>query len=79
MKSDEACPTKTKEDDWNASTQMVTCDCLGECLLFNRLLSFTGLYICYLRMAGGTEEAWPDDDTHKHLRGFKAWLRVPLD
>ncbi|XP_056882140.1 uncharacterized protein LOC130522121 [Takifugu flavidus] len=23
VKSDEACPTKTKEDDWNASTQMV--------------------------------------------------------
>lgn len=34
MKSDEACPTKTKEDDWNASTQMVMCDCLGECLCF---------------------------------------------
>lgn len=34
MKSDEACPTETKEDDWNASTQMVTCDCLAKCLCF---------------------------------------------
>lgn len=34
VKSDEACPTETKEDDWNASTQTVMNDCLGECLCF---------------------------------------------
>lgn len=38
--NNEACPTGTKEDDWDASANMVTCDYLQVSLHFNQVKFF---------------------------------------